>query len=512
MGIPRRGCLTCRKRRVKCDIVQPVCGRCTKASRDCVWEDSNHQGLLFKDENSFAGGRPRRPKESKTQPTTAPTAVTEPNIDTAIDVFAFGYFVRNFLFQPDDLPDFALEYSAFVLQQWSQSSPSSSLHLAFHAAAFSVFGREKKLQKAMDQAASFHAESVAKMQEEMQEQTSETINAFLITELLLGFYRNTIVGMSLSEKARPFPSYYNESECSCTETICVHTQAVLLLGSHVRPETQRNLALERAVRRSIIRACIFYGNEVPDCLSDGSVFGETGPILQLDSVMVEVSRLHALATNLLSKSDSAQLLRDRIKELAAKAGNLDHALATWSNTPPQHWETSALSSNERPESQRLVAYGPESKNGCENIAIAAILNRCRALRIMLNSIRLRCLSRLQDTSPPSSTHDPRIQACQQTIQLMTQESHASLPTFFEFRLPNRRGFEETTPEKRLIMSASKIAPKMAAYLAWPMAIVVKTESISSSQRIVMEEELYTVADALQDAALKSMIGQSGFLF
>lgn len=34
-----KGCLTCRKRKVKCDEAKPICGRCHRLQRECVWSD-----------------------------------------------------------------------------------------------------------------------------------------------------------------------------------------------------------------------------------------------------------------------------------------------------------------------------------------------------------------------------------------------------------------------------------------------------------------------------------------
>lgn len=36
----RTGCETCKKRRVKCDEVRPVCSRCMEAQRNCVYHQS----------------------------------------------------------------------------------------------------------------------------------------------------------------------------------------------------------------------------------------------------------------------------------------------------------------------------------------------------------------------------------------------------------------------------------------------------------------------------------------
>ncbi|KAH9204654.1 hypothetical protein DL95DRAFT_280686, partial [Leptodontidium sp. 2 PMI_412] len=33
------GCLTCRKRKVKCDEAKPICGRCQRLRRECTWSD-----------------------------------------------------------------------------------------------------------------------------------------------------------------------------------------------------------------------------------------------------------------------------------------------------------------------------------------------------------------------------------------------------------------------------------------------------------------------------------------
>ncbi|PBP19635.1 C6 transcription factor OefC [Diplocarpon rosae] len=35
----RTGCLTCRKRKVKCDEMKPICGRCSRLQRECIWSD-----------------------------------------------------------------------------------------------------------------------------------------------------------------------------------------------------------------------------------------------------------------------------------------------------------------------------------------------------------------------------------------------------------------------------------------------------------------------------------------
>ncbi|KAF1841519.1 uncharacterized protein K460DRAFT_379591 [Cucurbitaria berberidis CBS 394.84] len=44
----RTGCLTCRQRKLKCDEKKPVCGQCTKASRECVLSS----GIVFRHQHN----------------------------------------------------------------------------------------------------------------------------------------------------------------------------------------------------------------------------------------------------------------------------------------------------------------------------------------------------------------------------------------------------------------------------------------------------------------------------
>ncbi|KAF1973597.1 hypothetical protein BU23DRAFT_133553 [Bimuria novae-zelandiae CBS 107.79] len=71
----KSGCLTCRKRRVKCDEEKPVCGNCGKKNRDCQWETQ---------ETTFRGYRPPGPGRGSSSGTVH-TEPEEMNIDPKDD-------------------------------------------------------------------------------------------------------------------------------------------------------------------------------------------------------------------------------------------------------------------------------------------------------------------------------------------------------------------------------------------------------------------------------------------
>ncbi|KAK4040259.1 hypothetical protein C8A01DRAFT_15835 [Parachaetomium inaequale] len=71
----KTGCLTCRKRRIKCDEAHPTCNNCKKSKRECLGYDP-----IFKQQHGPAAIQPA----PSTQPTAAPpTAVPAPAVPSS---------------------------------------------------------------------------------------------------------------------------------------------------------------------------------------------------------------------------------------------------------------------------------------------------------------------------------------------------------------------------------------------------------------------------------------------
>ena len=43
LGAEQLACVTCRSRKLKCDRVSPICGRCIKAKIECIYPESRRK-------------------------------------------------------------------------------------------------------------------------------------------------------------------------------------------------------------------------------------------------------------------------------------------------------------------------------------------------------------------------------------------------------------------------------------------------------------------------------------
>jgi hypothetical protein len=154
--------------------------------------------MHFKIENSFAGGKPRRPRKPKkplTEPAkipSVPASEFSPQAAHALDVQAFHYWLENWMFRLEDLPEIGHMYSEHVLFHWARARPGSGLHLALFTFSHAVFGRANHVEKALEVAERAHAQSIAAIQKEMEdlEQLSdENIDQLLVTTMLMSSYQ-----------------------------------------------------------------------------------------------------------------------------------------------------------------------------------------------------------------------------------------------------------------------------------------------------------------------------------
>lgn len=101
---------------------------------------------------------------------------------------ASHFWLENYVFRDDELPEFAREYSHFLTTHRDQSQPGSSLRLAMSAFSHVIYGRAMQVDKAIEDANSLFAQSVAKMRMELDELSQDNIDELILTTMLMASY------------------------------------------------------------------------------------------------------------------------------------------------------------------------------------------------------------------------------------------------------------------------------------------------------------------------------------
>lgn len=256
MSLPNRGCRTCVHRRIKCDTRRPICERCEKSHRACVWNPNELAGLQFVSENAYAQGRARRPRVSKDDLAARGQAVIRmtnptprPSMALSLDDQAFHYWAHVYVPRADELGEAAHEWNTHVLGFWTKANPGSCIHLAVSTLSRAVFGRARGVPMALKQADQSYAQCLARTQQAVLGHASESMDELLLTTMLMGYFENIRFNVGLSELS----GHKTDAVGSrFTNVFCHYEGAMGLL--RVRRERGGNSedVLDKAVRRQIV--------------------------------------------------------------------------------------------------------------------------------------------------------------------------------------------------------------------------------------------------------------------
>ncbi|KAI0109289.1 hypothetical protein F4776DRAFT_657262 [Hypoxylon sp. NC0597] len=523
MVFPSRGCITCKQRRIKCDSVHPTCGRCQKASRECIWDQNEEAGLLFKSENAFAQGKPRRPWKPRERDVELAEVVATPSASDSLSdsptspvLFpqtedeAFRFWVENYVFRNDEIPEFAREYSHYVTAYRDKARPDSSLRLAVSAVSHAVLGRARKADTLIEDAEKLFSQSIIKMRSEFHELTQDNIDELLVTTMLMALYENIMYGDERHHSQRQGLSSDPDIIGSrFWEKVCHHEGAAGLLKLRQEHGWTANLALERAARRQLIRTCILRGIPEAPWLEDGTQFGEEGPMLELDKIMVRVASLRERSLYLFLPKSARFSSQPLPGHIATEAQDLDAALESWTRDLPEDWRFSTQSdSTANTTFDGLIHTYPSHGHG-------AIWNRYFAVHIIVNSIRRRALSVMAQCSSQTMSTRTEQNICQEKIASLATDLCRGIPFFIASHIIAQGSPSPTRVIKigsNVIHTNYEILPKLATLLAWPLALAVSTETVPEPQKQYLKIKLESVANALGDSALQSVAEQEEFKF
>ncbi|KAI2609212.1 hypothetical protein GGR54DRAFT_389078 [Hypoxylon sp. NC1633] len=518
MVFPRRGCTTCKRRRIKCDVVRPVCGRCQKATRDCVWDQNEEAGLLFKSENAFAQGKPRRPwksreREDAADDTQAPDVAPLSPMSLSVgedDVFRF--WADNFLFREDEIPEFARDSVYYTLTYRDRAKPGSSLCLAVSAYSHASYGRAMQVDEKIVDAERLFAKSILIMQSEIHEPTQDNIDELLVTTMLMAYYENVMYGDErhlVREREATLSMESHVVGARFWEDVCHHEGAAGLLKLRQQREWTPNLPLDRAVRRQLIRTCILRGIPVAPWLLNGAHFGEEGPVLEFDSIMVRVAALRARSLCLFLPKSHRFSDQPHPGDIAAEARELSTALDSWSQDIPDDWNFST-----RPDPTPGLTFDGLA-HVYANYGHTAVWSRYRAVHMVVNSIRKRALTRLEQCSAQAVSAKLEQDICLEKTALLATDLCRGASFFLSTPLAVAQDPTSTRTIKigdNVVQTNDEVVPKLGTLLAWPLSLAANTDGVPEPQRRWLKSKLKSAADSMGDAILTIITEQSDFRF
>jgi hypothetical protein len=442
-----------------------------------------------------------------------------------VETHAVNYWVENFTFQLNELPEFGHEYTSYVIEQWRHANPDSTLHTALLALAHAVFGRTKHISNALEKANKYYVKTLERLKEIVENidaVPNKDIDPLLLAIMLMGSYENTMWGLN-PQNPRDLTTQANEVGSRFWQNIFHQKGAGGLLGLRRSRNATPNLPLDGAIRRQLLRIGILRGISPAAFFEEN--YGETSPMRELDALMLRVSQLRGNSLHLFGNQDlhfprGCCTLLPSIpppspKVIALEAEVLDAELAIWSENVPKDWEYSTwLRSN-----PQNATGAPTTNREAEIHAVheytshahATNWNRYRAVRMIVNSIHIRALEEMKICPVEFDGATARQQICLQRIHDIGPELCGGVRYFFNTP-STENGTYSIKIGDSIVHSEREILPKMAALVAWPLTVATCTEYVPDVHRSRLRERLGVVAEALGDKVLEDVSEMVEFKF
>ncbi|PGG99789.1 hypothetical protein AJ79_08411 [Helicocarpus griseus UAMH5409] len=537
MTYPSRGCLTCKKRRVKCDESRPICDRCQKAKLTC--DNVGDGRFIFLNENEFVVGRRKRPRGPnvnarltsqagdnqggstsisqaqrqfrssgnaglgvENRPSGAQSLIA-PSLKIPLGEQALNYYYRNYLEMEHSLPDIAHSHLKYVVASPCFAQPQSILGLAVSAVSHATFGRAWKSHTSSTAGAAHYSKALFKTKLALQNFNDAVDDGTLLAIMILGFYENSVTDKSTQASNHILPMW-------ASRTFAHHdgALAVLKLRRQLSPGTTCGKNLDKLVRRQLMRSLLLRNMCPPPWLEDGAEYGEHDFILELDRSMVEVSKIRYRASALfadhpfISPSDESKMTSFRL--LLTEAQLLENDLAAWANCLPMgSWYTTHIVKNKGFENTRNSVFN-STVHIYSSVGYSGVWNRYRALRLAVNDIILKVLSAfngLPDFDSP--INGPLSENAKLTIQHLADDLCASVPYMLGLvELNGSVDHDDAIEIKAPASLKTAVKATTATLLCWPLAMAAMVIGIPESHRKYIKDCLLVVSELVDDGVLE----------
>jgi hypothetical protein len=197
-----------------------------------------------------------------------------------------------------------------------------------------------------------------------------------------------------------------------------------------------------------------------------------------------------------------------LDNLTLEANSMDSALSAWSSSLPEDWVFASFVYSSLREEINSFLYD-DSWVSYATHRHAVVWNRYRAIRLIVNSIRVRLHSSII-TFIQDPNVNKQLKICRETINSLTTDLCRSVGFFLiSFHPPNgdRGARSEESGYAKVQLYNPGMLPKMATVLAWPLAVANSIDAVPPPQKRWLQCTLHKISDII-GAAVVDALSQS----
>ncbi|PGH15840.1 hypothetical protein AJ79_02221 [Helicocarpus griseus UAMH5409] len=427
----RRGCETCKKRRIKCDEGEPQCNRCVRSGWKCPGYPLK---MMVKDQRSYRSLRhhqaptttttvPRRqnnqlaiiaPKQQAIAPanrcgiskelvTSAHTPRHIPkHLDMPLEEVAVDFFFAAF-HSPDD-SRLRTGYLDLLPSVFKSSRPNSLVSYSTIAVSCAAVGSICGSAKEKTIGSKYFAKAISAVKGAIQNETTRENDETLVAILLLRIYEAL------------------QSVRSAKQVGSIHARgaAALVQLRSRKDQDKASARFTNTCRLELMTMSIWGGEPIADVLNDDSLS------LPLDHPLTSLVSLASTASTLLTVYKNFPLspapTQEAISSLLQQAIEIDNDILDWHVSLPKLYFPGIIDYSPDKGEPKLVAQSQNPFTRTSSFAL--LMNRYRTSRLMAQYVILGCLSRLGNPELSSQLESTRA-----TIQDLVDGICNSLPPY-----------------------------------------------------------------------------------
>ncbi len=458
-----------------------------KSRRVCLGMKVGQAYSVIHNENSYASGHRKRPRGPRPAPMIEITGnlhyVQQPAL-VDLKTQATTYYLHYHLQTSKDAAEIPKGVLDECLPLWMSEADSPMLDLAVSSLALAVFSRTKHHPTAAIEALKQYNQLLKVAQVTIISLGKSNIDACLLAIAFMGRYEEVIY--------RPGSLNLNTPFVTTMQSFSHHDGALATLKfwKYQLSQSQPATDVIKHTRRGLIRSALMRDIALPEWMLDGTAFGEYGPELEYDRIVVRISDVRQRLSTLL-KEDTSQYrssrgLNSAAEELNKESQDLDMGLQKLTAQFPGAWCHQRHTLSE-PHPWPIRDFYSTTVHSYSNLAHAAACNLYYATRLLINSTRLRILE-LSAPSPDNSASGQRLE-CLFHMTSMANDLASSIPFCLQrFKVTNNPK-SSTRPKLITLDTNDNIRPYMATLIVWPLTIASCLGDVDAKQATWFRSEL-----------------------